>query len=320
MSSTATISTTASRYRFAPQGNRAIWHLYNLPAQEVDGIDLAEMNLISAYGLPGAKGMDMLAMLATLDEWAGRVRKFTAKSRKLFLRNPTEYGTFARFQVGAMLRTITRECGVGYNPDRIIDRDNFDDPADSFIHGLLGPRRTGTCASLPVLAVAIGRRLGYPLKLVLAPAHCFFRWDAPDERFNVEYHEKGMNIQPDEHYTHWPYEWNSHMHEHERRRPMFLVSMTTQQELAYCAHTRASQLDIAGRRAEAVAAARVAYDFWPTNPHGVWVTHLMTKAVYLEQAFPHLPCEETAGPAATERMAREKGVVMVNRPSGTMNL
>lgn len=169
-----------------------------------------------------------------------------------------------------------------------------------------------------MLAVAIGRRLGYPLRLVLAPAHCFFRWDAPDERFNVEYHEKGMNVQPDEHYEHWPFEWT--LHEHERRRPMFLVSLTPEQELAYCAHTRASQLDIAGRRAEAVSAARVAYRLWPTHPNGVWVTHLMTKAMYPDEPFPHLPCEETAGPAATERMAREKGVVMVNRPSGTMNL
>jgi hypothetical protein len=35
-----------------------------------------------------------------------------------------------------------------------------------FLTGLLGEERKGTCSSMPVLYVALGRRLGYPLYLV----------------------------------------------------------------------------------------------------------------------------------------------------------
>ena len=49
----------------------------------------------------------------------------------------------------------------------------FADARDVFLHGLTGPERRGTCSSLPVLHVAVGRRLGYPLKLVTTKGHQF---------------------------------------------------------------------------------------------------------------------------------------------------
>ena len=298
-------------YRFVQHGARAITHLYSLPASDINGVDLAEMNLISAYGLPGTRGMDMRAMLATLDGWAQRVADFTAQTRRTFYQRRQEFGTLARFQVAAMLRTLTRDCGIRYSPDRIADPENFDDPEDSFIHGLLGPHQTGTCASLPVLLVAVGRRLGYPMHLCLAPAHCFCRWDGRGEWFNIEYHEGGLNSHDDEHYRRWPEPWTQRLGERERGNPTFLINLTPQQELAYCAHTRASQLDVAGRRAEAVAVAHVARRLWPTHANSVWVTHLTTKLMYPERKFPHIPSEETAGTVAIARLVREKGAVVV---------
>jgi hypothetical protein len=269
------------------------------------------MNLISAYGLPGTERMDMGAMLATLDAWAERVGAFTRESLPRYHSRPAQFGSLARFKVTAMIRVLAREIGVRYNPARITDPENFTDPEDSFIHGLLGPRRMGTCASLPFLLTALGRRLNYPLKIVLAPAHCFCRWDGLDERFNIEWHADGLNTHPDEHYRHWPHEWTPKVIEDQRARPTFLVSLTPQQELAHCAHTRAAQLDIAGRRDEAVAAVRVAYRLWPTYNHGVWLTHLTTKAKFPARRFPHLPCEETAGQTAFGRLVEEEGAVVI---------
>jgi hypothetical protein len=49
----------------------------------------------------------------------------------------------------------------------------------------LGQRRMGTCSSMPVLYVTLGRRLGYPVKLVTAKAHLFVRWEQTGERFNL---------------------------------------------------------------------------------------------------------------------------------------
>jgi len=181
-------------------------------------------------------------MLTELDRWAKQVSSYTLKHIKTFHARRAEFGSLARFRVTAMLTCLTRDLGVRYNPERISDPDNFADPQDSFIHGLLGPRRMGTCASLPVLLTALGRRLRYPIKLVLAPQHCFCRWDSSEERFNIEYHQGGLNSHPDEHYGEWPIRWTQGMDEHNRVRPTYLLSLTPQQELAYCAQMRAYQL------------------------------------------------------------------------------
>ena len=59
----------------------------------------------------------------------------------------------------------------------------------------------GTCCSLPVVYVAVGRRLGYPLKLVTCHSHLFCRWDEPcGERFNVEANNFSINAPNDDHF------------------------------------------------------------------------------------------------------------------------
>ena len=69
---------------------------------------------------------------------------------------------------------------------------------------------------MPVLYVAVGRRRGYPLKLVEAPTHLFFRWEDPDgerfnvpEVFNVEGTGHGISFHPDDYYRIWPREWTA---------------------------------------------------------------------------------------------------------------
>lgn len=292
-------------------GQFAIIHLYHAPVDEIARYDLAEMNLISAFGLPGTQRMDIGRMLARLDDWAKRIAAFTLKNIGVFHARRGEFGFLARYKITAMLHCLTREIGVRYNPERITDPDNFDDPADSFIHGILGPRRLGTSASLPVLLTSLGRRLGYPLKLVLAPSHCFCRWESSKERFNIEYHNEGFNSHSDQHYREWPQPWTAALQKHERKQPTFLISLTPTQELSYCAFTRACQLDIAGRRQEALDTMQAAYRWWPNRGAGVWVTHLLTKAMYPEKNWPHLPSKHTAGPEAVRRLVREKGVVVV---------
>jgi hypothetical protein len=44
-----------------------------------------------------------------------------------------------------------------------------------------------------VLYVAIGRRLGYPLKLVECKGHLFVRWEDAKERFNIEGTSRGLH-------------------------------------------------------------------------------------------------------------------------------
>lgn len=44
-----------------------------------------------------------------------------------------------------------------------------------------------------MLYVAIGRRLGYPLKLVECKGHLFVRWEDAKERFNIEGTSRGLH-------------------------------------------------------------------------------------------------------------------------------
>jgi hypothetical protein len=75
-----------------------------------------------------------------------------------------------------------------------------------FLHGVV-QGHGGTCTSLPAAYVAVGQRLGYPLKIVKTARHCFARWDEPGgERFNIECTCRGFMTYPDEHYRHWPFE------------------------------------------------------------------------------------------------------------------
>ena len=116
----------------------------------------------------------------------------------------------------------------------------------------------GTCSSMPVLYAAVGRRLGYPLKLVTTKAHLFLRWEDGKERFDLEATGRGMNRYDDEHFKRWPFP----VSEEEIRTEGYLKSLTAVEEFAVFLSLRANCLKEAGQIQEAAAcyaqAARLA--------------------------------------------------------------
>ena len=152
--------------------------LYGEPGQ-LGAFDIAEANLRCAEGLPGADGVDTTRCLATLDRWAAQVKIQTDKHlyRLADPRVAKHYrNSESFFRASMLLQILQEDRGVKYNLKRSEDI-NFSDSRDLFIHGIIGDGEGGTCVSMPVLYVAVGRRLGYPLKLVLAKAHVFCRWE-----------------------------------------------------------------------------------------------------------------------------------------------
>jgi hypothetical protein len=135
-----------------------------------------------------------------------------------------------------------------------------------FIHGILGPKRTGTCSSLPTFAVAVGRRLGYPLKLVLVPHHTLYRWDDGTEVFNYQHTEAGGQVQPDGYYHTWPRVWDEEDHRLNERTQVWLHSLTPAKEASKFLCNRAILLREVGRHPEALAALAAAERFDPINP------------------------------------------------------
>ena len=104
----------------------------------------------------------------------------------------------------ALVTVLQRDLRIRYDPELVGSGDFYVNSANAFLHGVIS-RRTGTCSNLPILVVTIGRRLGYPLKLVSAKGHLFARWDAPDERFNIECTSVGFVEHSNDHYLAWPY-------------------------------------------------------------------------------------------------------------------
>jgi hypothetical protein len=140
-----------------------------------------------------------------------------------------------------------RGLNIHYQP-RAIGNFDFSDSRDDFLHGLL-TRRLGTCASLPVLFVALGRRLGYPMHLAIAKQHFFCQWMNEDgTHINLEGSGPGGGeVYPDEHYHKWP---RSLMAE-DLTSGRYLRPLTPAEELAAFLETRGHCLVDNGRFDEA---------------------------------------------------------------------
>jgi hypothetical protein len=98
----------------------------------------------------------------------------------------------------------------------------------NFIHGILSPRGLGSCSSLPVLFAVIGRRLGYPVKLVLTVNHIFNRWVDENEQFNMDGSMKYIGGDEDHHYIDRWRPWR----DWERKSTAFHRPLTPREELA----------------------------------------------------------------------------------------
>jgi hypothetical protein len=182
----------------------------HLALGEAARIPLAELNLLSAAGLARSSEPDVEQCRATLRSWAQHVRSETKRHQYRYDRNPAEFENSPGFYRMMMLAVVLAEdYGIHYDPERVagpastrLDDGFFADPSRVFLHGLLGPERSGTCSSLPVLYVAVGRELGYPLKLVTTKGHLFVRWEGSGERFNIEATGHGVNRLDDDYYRH----------------------------------------------------------------------------------------------------------------------
>ncbi len=190
-------------------GPLTIERLLRMPEDRLAKVDIAEKELVLAAGLPGTKDLDIPGCLKTLDEWKELIQDVTPKTAWRFEREPEKYDhSWATFRVVTMVLILQRNLGLKYNEERrqnLEGDDFFNRAEDIFIHGIISGNG-GTCSSIPVLCVAVGRRLGYPLKLVHTARHVFFRWDEPGgAKINFEASSnRGLNAYPDDHYRSWP--------------------------------------------------------------------------------------------------------------------
>jgi tetratricopeptide (TPR) repeat protein len=246
---------------------------------ELQLVDIAWMNLVCAEGLLGAETLDIDEVLTLFDQWSDTVLQNEKKYTAQYYQNPDRYdNSLAKFKAVNLGLTLKQDLGCGYNlsliqsgaMDDVKSTRFFKDSRDLFLHGFTSNRR-GSCASLPVLMVAIGRRCGYPLYLVACKGHLFCRWDDGKERFNIETACPGVDSKPDTYYKTWPHPSTNKELESEH----YLKNLSPKEELGVFSSIRASCLQENGRYEEAIQAYEVALQAFPESPSlNAYLIHL----------------------------------------------
>jgi hypothetical protein len=262
----------------------SVSQVLSLSCDDLDRLDIALLNLLCAEGLSGAEQVDVAGCLSTLNSWAAAVQRYVDDSYGQFQSGPADYshdvGVFCFLSMVTLLKH-PRGIGVRYEPTAIRS-DDFSDSRDDFLHGIL-TRRTGTCASLPVLFVAIGRRLGWPMHLAVAKRHVYCQWvHADGTRRNLEGScPGGGETYPNEHYDRWP----APLTRDELASDRYLRPLTAAESLALFLETRGHCL-VDNRRFEE---AREAYaQAFKVAPHwSQYEGHVYS--LQLHQARANLP-------------------------------
>jgi len=232
--------------------------LLKFPVEELRRVDVGLINLLSADGLEASVKVELSRHVAELDRVTTRVKAETDRHLPRFHRTPNEFnGSEAYFKMLCLVTVLQQDFGIRYNPQRAQPADGrvepnesfYADASDVFLHGLLGPKRSGTCASLPVLYVTVGRRLGYPLKLVTAKNHLFVRWQSEGECLNIEATTEGLTTFEDDYYRRWPFPMTPEEEQTERH----LISLSPAEELSVFLSLRTQCLLAAGHWDEALS-------------------------------------------------------------------
>ena len=242
--------------------------LLDLSPADLENVDIARMNLLCAEALPGAENLNVNERLATLDQWAQHIKSEIDRNHHHFTDDPKFfYNSEAFYKMLMMSEVLYEDYNIRYNPKWIAapgteqaDDHFFADSRDILIHGLVGDSRMGTCSSMPVLYIALGQRLGYPLKLAKAKGHLFMRWDSPTEKFDMDATGKGLNKYDDDEYKQWPFP----LSEQDIKDEDYLKSLSPKEELSVFLSIRGECQTEAEQPGDALASFNLAYKYAPT--------------------------------------------------------
>lgn len=233
---------------------RTLAELLALPPDELEKVDIALINLLCAEGLRGSESLDIDYLTRTLNAWAGHVESETKRNFHLFQAHPEKFrNSLAYFRMAMLATVLVQDLRIRYNPERekqlenghILRREDekafFADSKDVFIHGLLGDKHYGTCASLPFLYVAIGRRLGYPVTMATTATHFYVRYEEGNgKHLNVEATEHRALLTPsDDEYKN---PWGMHLSDEEVKGMVYLQPMSNKEVLGHSLLTRSAVL------------------------------------------------------------------------------
>jgi len=164
------------------------WDYLALPDDELEQADLVAMNIAVAKGINALKDLQVQHFVEVVDKWTTEfARRLPAAEEYFWQKGPQHWKNDIRFYRMGMLQSfLTGTIGLSYIPEQFgLLAFRYTNPSDLFLNGLIDTRQ-GTCASLPLLHVAMARRLGWPVSLALARNHQFSRFDDGEVVYNIE--------------------------------------------------------------------------------------------------------------------------------------
>ena len=209
--------------------------LQTLSDDDLRRLDVLYTNFACSAGVPGVVSIEegecetkLRAIIAAVQDW-------TTERLFLFETEPERFDhCWDRYRMACMVAVLQWRFNMLRDPEW-----TFAEGADTAAktppnHHLFAQHLMsggyGSCASLPIVFCCVGRRLGYPLKLVRSKGHMFLRWDDAQSgnRFNIECTSHGFNTPPDDYYRTWPEPSTNH----EILCNGWLRSLTPREELA----------------------------------------------------------------------------------------
>lgn len=187
----ATSDSTTQARRASPNAAATLTvpDLMAMTDAELAALDPLVVNLTVARDIPGLERLDIARYAKTVDAWVAQIRAgLDATPAAERTTDPLYRHDPDLWRAGGMAVALAGPAfRIAYTKNPL----NPGDPSLTFLHGLIDTRR-GTCASMPVLYMAIGHRLGWPLKAVVSKDHLWCRWDdgktaeEGGKRFNLE--------------------------------------------------------------------------------------------------------------------------------------
>lgn len=245
--------------------------LFEMPVENLDRVDIGRMNIICARNVTRTELVDTAKYVAKLDEWAAIAKRLEQKYLPAYEKNAARYDhSLAKFKAVTLALTIQQDLKCDYNMDLIksgamndmLSPRFFKNVEDVFITGLL-KRGKGTCSSIPVLFVALGRRLHYPVYLAHTKGHLYCRWDDGQENFNIEVTGRGVDTPPDSHYKGPPFNPS----EDDIKNEGMLRNLTNRESLAVFLSTSAVNQEANGEYDLAAVLYNLALRLHPTPVH-----------------------------------------------------
>ena len=138
--------------------------IFSMTENELEVVDPVVMNLFVAQGIPALAGLDVGYYVRLADEWGDDLRHRMPALEEEFRDNPSEWrDDIDYFRLGLVCWYVDMVLGIAYREDqRNLQRIRYTDPSDLFLNGVMDTRR-GTCATLALLHVVLGRRIGLPV-------------------------------------------------------------------------------------------------------------------------------------------------------------